>query len=138
MDRLDRGHERVRLEDDLVAARHPGGEQREQERVRPGGDAGAPRARRDRPPSRPRRESKGAWLPGKCVDFWRPIAEGAWVGAWAERAFAAPRHTMAISRATTRVAGWPITLALALGAGALLAIRLDAPAFFDNEGRYAE
>jgi 4-amino-4-deoxy-L-arabinose transferase-like glycosyltransferase len=28
--------------------------------------------------------------------------------------------------------------ALALGAGALLAIHLDSPAFFDNEGRYAE
>ena len=29
-------------------------------------------------------------------------------------------------------------LALALGAGALLAVRLDVPAFFDNEARYAE
>ena len=28
-------------------------------------------------------------------------------------------------------------LALALGAGALLAVRLDVPAFFDNEVRYA-
>src|SRR5207245_6557998 len=30
------------------------------------------------------------------------------------------------------------TLALALGAGALLAVRLAVPAFFDNEARYAE
>src|SRR5439155_789166 len=29
-------------------------------------------------------------------------------------------------------------VALALGAGALLAVRLDVPAFFDNEARYAE
>jgi len=29
-------------------------------------------------------------------------------------------------------------LALALRAGALLAVRLDVPAFFDNEARYAE
>ncbi len=29
-------------------------------------------------------------------------------------------------------------LALTLGAGALLAVRLDVPAFFDNEARYAE
>jgi 4-amino-4-deoxy-L-arabinose transferase-like glycosyltransferase len=29
-------------------------------------------------------------------------------------------------------------LALAVAAGAVLAVRLDAPAFFDNEGRYAE
>ena len=47
------------------------------------------------------------------------------------------------SRRLTRSArpprlGVPAAVALVLVAGALLAIRLDAPAFFDNEGRYAE
>ena len=38
--------------------------------------------------------------------------------------------------ATSLAAGWAVTLALA--ASALIAIRLDLPPFFDNEGRYAE
>ncbi len=33
---------------------------------------------------------------------------------------------------------WATAVALALGAGALFCIHLDRPAFFDNEGRYAE
>lgn len=37
-----------------------------------------------------------------------------------------------------RAWGLPATIALAGVAGALLAVRLDVPAFFDNEGRYAE
>ena len=40
--------------------------------------------------------------------------------------------------ATDAVGSWGRTLALALGAGALYAFRLDLPAFFDNEGRYAD
>jgi 4-amino-4-deoxy-L-arabinose transferase-like glycosyltransferase len=40
--------------------------------------------------------------------------------------------------APPRVGGLPAALALAGVAAALLALRLDAPAFFDNEGRYAE
>ena len=38
---------------------------------------------------------------------------------------------------TATAGSWGRTLALALGAGALYAYRLDVPAFFDNEGRYA-
>jgi 4-amino-4-deoxy-L-arabinose transferase-like glycosyltransferase len=44
------------------------------------------------------------------------------------RPAAAPRSSTA----------WLGTLAFALAAGALYAIRLDVPAFFDNEGRYAD
>ena len=38
---------------------------------------------------------------------------------------------------TVTEGSWGRTLALALGVGALYAYRLDVPAFFDNEGRYA-
>src|SRR5436190_7387702 len=71
----------------------------------------------------------GGWHPRKRVDFCSAITQGAWVAVCEEGLVALPRP-LALGR-------WG-ALALALGAGALLAVRLDVPAFFDNEGRYAE
>jgi len=47
-------------------------------------------------------------------------------------------HVYSVRTATRFSSGALPALGLALAAGAVLAIRLDAPAFFDNEGRYAE
>src|SRR5213078_831916 len=71
----------------------------------------------------------GGWHPRKRVDFCQAITQGACVAVCEEGAVALPRP-LALGR-------WG-ALALALGAGALLAVRLDVPAFFDNEARYAE
>src|SRR5205809_493091 len=71
----------------------------------------------------------GGWRPRKRVDFCPAITQGAWVAVCEEGLVALPRP-LALGRRGA--------LALALGAGALLAVRLDVPAFFDNEGRYAE
>src|SRR5438067_1745548 len=71
----------------------------------------------------------GGWHPRKRVDFCQAITQGACVAVCEEGAVALPRP-LALGRRGA--------LALALGAGALLAVRLDVPAFFDNEGRYAE
>src|SRR5947207_2488558 len=71
----------------------------------------------------------GGWRPRKRVDFCPAITQGAWVAVYEEGVVALPRP-LALGRRAA--------LALALGAGALLAVRLDVPAFFDNEARYAE
>src|SRR5438309_6338103 len=71
----------------------------------------------------------GGWHPRKRVDFCQAITQGAWVAVCEEGLVALPRP-LALGRRAA--------LALALGAGALLAVRLDVPAFFDNEARYAE
>src|SRR5213083_16067 len=71
----------------------------------------------------------GGWHPRKRVDFCPAITQGAWVAVCEEGLVALPRP-LALGRRGA--------LALALGAGALLAVRLDVPAFFDNEARYAE
>src|SRR5256884_595599 len=71
----------------------------------------------------------GGWRPRKRVDFCPAITQGAWVAVCEEGVVALPRP-LALGRRAA--------LALALGAGALLAVRLDVPAFFDNEARYAE
>src|SRR5205809_887806 len=71
----------------------------------------------------------GGWRPRKRVDFCPAITQGAWVAVCEEGLVALPRP-LALGRRGA--------LALALGAGALLAVRLDVPAFFDNEARYAE
>src|SRR6266568_445436 len=71
----------------------------------------------------------GGWHPRKRVDFCSAITQGAWVAVCEEGLVALPRP-LALGRRGA--------LALALGAGALLAVRLDVPAFFDNEARYAE
>src|SRR5438477_232757 len=71
----------------------------------------------------------GGWHPRKRVDFCPAITQGAWVAVCEEGLVALPRP-LALGRRGAR--------ALALGAGALLAVRLDVPAFFDNEARYAE
>src|SRR5437762_7754943 len=71
----------------------------------------------------------GGWRPRKRVDFCPAITQGAWVAVCEEGAVALPRP-LAVGRRGA--------VALALGAGALLAVRLDVPAFFDNEARYAE
>src|SRR5437773_991165 len=71
----------------------------------------------------------GGWHPRKRVDFCPAITQGAWVAVCEEGLVAFPRP-LALGRRGA--------LALALGAGALLAVRLDVPAFFDNEARYAE
>src|SRR3989442_2776923 len=71
----------------------------------------------------------GGWRPRKDVDFGLAITQGAW-GAVGEEGVVALRRPLALGRRGA--------LALALGAGALLAVRLDVPAFFDNEARYAE
>src|SRR5437016_5641988 len=71
----------------------------------------------------------GEWRPRKRVDFCSAITQGAWVAVCEEGLVALPRP-LALGRRGA--------LALALGAGALLAVRLDVPAFFDNEARYAE
>src|SRR5438132_4544913 len=71
----------------------------------------------------------GGWRPRKRVDFCPAITQGAWVAVCEEGVVALPRP-LALGRRGA--------LALALGAGALLAVRLDVPAFFDNEARYAE
>jgi 4-amino-4-deoxy-L-arabinose transferase-like glycosyltransferase len=74
-------------------------------------------------------------LTRKRVDFCLAITEGACVAAGAERMRAVPLEAPAEPAAARDSLA---ALGLALVAGALLAIRLDAPAFFDNEGRYAE
>src|SRR5438132_50930 len=71
----------------------------------------------------------GGWHPRKRVDFCQAITQGACVAVCEEGAVALPRP-LAVGRRGA--------VALALGAGALLAVRLDVPAFFDNEARYAE
>src|SRR3989441_8638135 len=71
----------------------------------------------------------GGWQPGKRVDFCQAITQGACVAVCEEGVVALPRP-LALGRRGA--------LALALGAGALLAVHLDVPAFFDNEARYAE
>src|SRR6266403_1340580 len=71
----------------------------------------------------------GGWQPRKRVDFCLAITQGAWVAVCEEGIVALPRP-LAVGRRGA--------VALALGAGALLAVRLDVPAFFDNEARYAE
>src|SRR6266481_820728 len=71
----------------------------------------------------------GGWRPRKRVDFCPAITQGAWVAVCEEGVVALPRP-LAVGRRGA--------VALALGAGALLAVRLDVPAFFDNEARYAE
>src|SRR5439155_682737 len=71
----------------------------------------------------------GGWHPRKRVDFCPAITQGAWVAVCEEGRVALPRP-LALGRRGA--------LALALGAGTLLAIHLDVPAFFDNEARYAE
>src|SRR3989454_638638 len=71
----------------------------------------------------------GGWHPRKRVDFCQAITQGACVAVCEEGAVALPRP-LAVGRRGA--------LALALGPGALLAVRLDVPAFFDNEARYAE
>src|SRR5213080_205118 len=71
----------------------------------------------------------GGWHPRKRVDFCSAITQGAWVAVCEEGLVALPRP-LAVGRRGA--------LALALGAGALLAVHLDVPAFFDNEARYAE
>src|SRR5438093_1668237 len=71
----------------------------------------------------------GGWHPRKRVDFCQAITQGACVAVCEEGAVARPRP-LAVGRRGA--------VALALGAGALLAVRLDVPAFFDNEARYAE
>src|SRR3989442_2661063 len=71
----------------------------------------------------------GGWQPRKRVDFCQAITQGACVAVCEEGVVALPRP-LAVGR--------PGAVALALGAGALLAVRLDVPAFFDNEARYAE
>src|SRR5437016_5726889 len=69
----------------------------------------------------------------KRVDFWLAITQGAWMAVREDHAFrAAHVGTRALALPAWRA------VALALGAAALLAIRLDLPGFFDNEGRYAE
>src|SRR6185436_19773928 len=71
----------------------------------------------------------------KRVDFSRAIAQGAWVAVSEENVLHVPHAaTGSLTRRDTR---W-LALALAVTASALLAIRLDLPAFFDNEGRYTE
>src|SRR2546426_12075859 len=70
----------------------------------------------------------GGWHPRKRVDFCQAITQGACVAVCEEGAVALPRP-LAVGRRGA--------VALALGAGALLAVRLDVPAFFDNEARYA-
>src|SRR5439155_457443 len=71
----------------------------------------------------------GGWRPRKRVDFCPAITQGAWVAVCEEGVVALPRP-LALGRRAA--------LALALGAGALLAVHLDVPAFFDNEARYPE
>src|SRR2546426_10622021 len=71
----------------------------------------------------------GGWRPRKRVDICPAITQGAWVAVCEEGVVALPRP-LALGRRGA--------LALARGAGALLAVRLDVPAFFDNEARYAE
>src|SRR3989442_14285717 len=71
----------------------------------------------------------GGWRPRKDVDFGLAITQGAW-GAVCEGGLVALPRPLGLGRRGA--------LALALGAGALLAVRLDVPAFFDNEARYAE
>src|SRR5439155_66726 len=71
----------------------------------------------------------GGWHPRKRVDFCQAITQGACVAVCEEGAVALPRP-LAVGRRGA--------VALALGVGALLAVRLDVPAFFDNEARYAE
>src|SRR5437773_799089 len=71
----------------------------------------------------------GGWHARKRVDFCQAITQGACVAVCEEGAVALPRP-LAVGRRGA--------VALALGAGALLAVRLDVPAFFDNEARYAE
>src|SRR5436190_6752204 len=71
----------------------------------------------------------GGWHPRKRVDFCQAITQGACVAVCEEGVVALPRP-LAVGRRGA--------VALALGAGALLAVRLDVPAFFDNEARYAE
>src|SRR5213593_425199 len=71
----------------------------------------------------------GGWHPRKRVDFCQAITQGACVAVCEEGAVALPRP-LAVGRRGA--------VALALGAGALFAVRLDVPAFFDNEARYAE
>jgi len=71
----------------------------------------------------------GEWHARKRVDFCRAITQGARVAVYAEDVLALPRP---LARARLGA------IALGLGAGALLAVRLDLPAFFDNEARYAE
>src|SRR5213079_3574518 len=71
----------------------------------------------------------GGWHPRKRVDFCQAITQGACVAVCEEGLIALPRP-LAVGRRGA--------VALALGAGALLAVRLDVPAFFDNEARYAE
>src|SRR5438876_11998864 len=71
----------------------------------------------------------GGWHPRKRVDFCPAITQGACVAVCEEGVVALPRP-LAVGRRGA--------VAVALGAGALLAVRLDVPAFFDNEARYAE
>src|SRR5437879_5004815 len=67
--------------------------------------------------------------PRKRDDYCLAITHGACVEVCEEGLVALPRP-LALGRRGA--------LALPLGAGALLAVRLDVPAFFDNEARYAE
>jgi 4-amino-4-deoxy-L-arabinose transferase-like glycosyltransferase len=59
------------------------------------------------------------------------------VAAREERMLAADEAGWRPYASAARSSPWP-ALALALAAAAVLAIRLDVPGFFDNEGRYAE
>src|SRR5581483_10964015 len=76
----------------------------------------------------------------KRIDFSRSMLEGASVALREERV-AAPADSGHLGVAAfTHRRRWPpaAAVALALTAGALLAVRCDRPPFFDNEGRFAE
>jgi 4-amino-4-deoxy-L-arabinose transferase-like glycosyltransferase len=75
----------------------------------------------------------------KRVDFSRAITQGACVVAREERtAEGVAARAAGATRTSSSSRARLLAALLALVAGALYAIRLDVPGFFDNEGRYAE
>src|SRR5438552_8453433 len=81
------------------------------------------------PPEKSSGMLTGGRKPRKSVDFCPPITQGACVAVCEEGVVVLPRPLLEARRGA---------VALSLAAAAVLAVRLDVPAFFDNEARYAE